>query len=140
MVRDDEIRRIKERYSSSRASVMTQIFVTIAGANGVGIAAVLSMISQRQLQDRLVPYLTAIVFLLGFGFIVIVISALLRFQHSRLAERKDLAEIQGKNDHYSDAKRKIFYYGYTGAIYLSVLLLFSAILMGMLGAYGVYSS
>ena len=75
MTDGNDIAKIKERYSSSRAAVMTQIFVTIATADGVGIASVLSMISQDGTSVFLLPYLAAIVFLLAMSFICLLYTS-----------------------------------------------------------------
>ncbi len=141
MTDGNEIAKIKEIYSSSRAAVMTQIFVTIATADGVGIAAVLSMISQNMTSKLMIPYLVTIVFLLALSFIVILISILLRFRHSRFAEKEDIAEIEKNSELKSHIRRRRmpYYYGYTAAIYISIALLFSALITGMIGTYRVYT-
>ena len=137
---DEKIDAVKERFELSRASMMTQIFVTLATAHGVGMAAVLSMIGQLKSSPTLVFYLTTIVFLLGIGLFLILVSVLYRFEHSKVAEKEKIAKLTNdiKEQKSQSDKRKPLMRKYKVYMYASVSCLLIAIFVGMSGAMHNY--
>ena len=137
---DEKIDALKERFELSRARMMTQIFVTLATAHGVGMAAVLSMIGQLKSSPTLVLYLTIIVFLLGIGLFLILVSVLYRFEHSKVAEKEKIAKLKNdrKEEERQSEQRKPLKWKYKASMYASVSCLLIAIIIGMFGAMHNY--
>lgn len=134
---DSKINEIKERFEISRANLMTQIFVSLATAHGVGMAAILSMIGQFTSNALLVRYLTVIVLFLGIGLCLIIVSAMYRFEHSKFAEKQKRLELENKLIQEKEMiinDRMLLLRKYKFAMIASVFFLFISIIVGVFGA------
>jgi len=137
-----EIEDIKVRFELSRATLMTQIFVTLAGSHGLGMAAVLSMIGRIKPPSAILPYLVVIVFMFGFGLISNLLSIVLRFEHSKLAEKQKILEVTNEVEKATliSVKRIVLMKWYKGLMYCSIVLLFMSVLVGIVGVLGTVLS
>ena len=93
---ESEITGLKKRFEESRASLMTQLFVMLATANGGGLATVLAATAQLKSQTVIVLYLVASAIILGAGSLAILLSGFIRFEHSKIAEKEKIAKIKNK--------------------------------------------
>ena len=128
--------KVYERYTESRAGLVTQMFVTLATAHGVGMTAIISFIGQAKSPTHLTYYLGIAVFILAAGLLLIIGSSFSRFNHSKIAELKDYEFIK-KGESLPPGYNKNGLPFYRFLMYLSALCLAGAIFTGV---YGVHKS